>query len=256
MTIFNLPYRTLKREDDMEQSDTGCETPISPNTIDAEDDGVAEWLRDEDEEEEQVDRDEDLLTTPHLTPKEVIIGKQATLRVFYRNRFWCIKQKACREIAKAWIRTVNPKKQATNPYNGGKERKKLGLKPKSKEAYELRKPKWWPTREDWWPAEKDCRHIEPDHQLKWDRICLMLKILEECGEVDGPAPRIKGEITQIKVSIKQLEASTNQIKEQHLNERETMELLTDIYNMKYRELAFHRGEMGKYRARKASSAQS
>ena len=245
MTFSNLPYRTLKHDDDVEEPDTGYETPLSSEIPDVKDAGGLEWLKDEKEEEEEVDKDEDLLTTPHLTPKEVVIGRQETLRFFYRNRFWCIQQKACREIAKAWIATVHPKKQATNPYNGGKEREKLGLRPKSKEAYELRKPIWWPTRENWWPADKECRHIEPDHQLKWERICLLLKILEKCGEVDGPAPRVHGEITQIQVSIKQLKASTDRIREQHLSEMGVMDMLDSIYCMKHKEIAFSKGEMGK-----------
>ena len=245
VTFSNPAFRTLKYGDDLGQSDAGYETPISPKTPDVEDIGEVEWFKDEDDDEEEVDEDEDLLTIPHLTSKEVVIGRQSTLRLFYRNRFCCIKQKACREICKAWIATVHPKKQATNPYNGGKARAYLGLKPKSKEAHELRKPKWWPTREDWWPADKECRHIEPDHQLKWDRVCVMLKILFECGEVDGPAPRIDGEITEIKVSIKQLEASTERIREQHLSEKGTMELLNDVYRMKHTELALARGEIGR-----------
>jgi hypothetical protein len=65
---------------------------------------------------------------------------------FYESSFKNIQQTACKEIAKAFIRVICPKKQRNHPYTKG-----------------------WDARPDWWPEftpEEKARHIEPDHQLK------------------------------------------------------------------------------------------
>jgi hypothetical protein len=65
---------------------------------------------------------------------------------FYDRGFKYNRQTACREIAKAFIKLIAPKKQTNNPYLKGD-----GIA-----------PDWWPK--PWGPGEKDkARHVEPDH---------------------------------------------------------------------------------------------
>jgi hypothetical protein len=77
------------------------------------------------------------------------IGNANAVLDFYHHRFKCLQQTACREIAKAFIKVIAPKKQATNPYMKRDDSA----------------PDWWPKPSG--PGEKDkVRHIEPDHQWK------------------------------------------------------------------------------------------
>jgi hypothetical protein len=81
--------------------------------------------------------------------KPLEIGDSKALREFYERRFKCMQQTACKEIGKAFIKVICPKKQATHPYTGGWDQR----------------PDWWP--EPWGRGEKErARHIEPDHQWK------------------------------------------------------------------------------------------
>lgn len=67
----------------------------------------------------------------------------------YDERFKSIQQSACKLIAKAWVKAVEPKKQSTHPYTGADERA----------------PDWWPK--PWGPnKEQRVRHKEPDHLYK------------------------------------------------------------------------------------------
>lgn len=66
-----------------------------------------------------------------------------------------IGQKACKSIAKSWIKFLEPKKQSRHPYRGGDR-----------------------TRPVWWPL--DIIHREPDHLTLTPRVKLMIAILR-CG---------------------------------------------------------------------------
>jgi hypothetical protein len=77
------------------------------------------------------------------------IGNHKAVQAFYDHRFKCIQQTACKEVAKAFIKLIAPKKQANHPYTGR----------------DASAPDWWPKPSG--PGEKDkVRHIEPDHQWK------------------------------------------------------------------------------------------
>ncbi|KAL6401203.1 hypothetical protein AUP68_16932 [Ilyonectria robusta] len=81
--------------------------------------------------------------------KGIKIGESQDVWNFYEQRFTNCQQAACKLIAKAWVKAIEPKKQSTYPYTGGDDKA----------------PKWWPkpwglTRED------KVRHKEPDHLYK------------------------------------------------------------------------------------------
>ena len=86
--------------------------------------------------------------------KEIVISDEEALSHFYDTRFRQIQQLSLKTIAKAWIKVVQPKKQAHHPYNGGKQAKEVSFAGNG----EVTKPDWWPPQ--------GCRHREPDHIKK------------------------------------------------------------------------------------------
>jgi hypothetical protein len=93
---------------------------------------------------------EDDTPTPTTSSKRaIVVGNDKELWEFYETRFRGIQQSACKLIAKAWIKAVEPKKQSTHPYTGKDEKA----------------PDWWPQA---WGDGKDdrVRHKEPDHLYK------------------------------------------------------------------------------------------
>ncbi|KAM7196602.1 Protein of unknown function (DUF2841) domain containing protein [Rhypophila sp. PSN 637] len=78
----------------------------------------------------------------------LMIGNSNAVYQFYIDQFNRIQQTACKLIAKAWIKTVAPKKQSTHPYTG--------------QAI----PDWWPKR--WGETPFDAvRQKETDHLKKY-----------------------------------------------------------------------------------------
>ncbi|KAI5961912.1 uncharacterized protein KGF55_003883 [Candida pseudojiufengensis] len=70
----------------------------------------------------------------------------------YRDLFNSLSQMVCKEIAKQWIKIIEPNKQALYPY---------------KNSFKS-KPSWWP---------RDVNHIEPDHLDKYGRVEVLINIL-------------------------------------------------------------------------------
>ncbi len=84
------------------------------------------------------------------TPKKgITISDEKAVWQFYHDLLKECQQNACKLIAKAWIKAVEPKKQSTHPYTGKDEKA----------------PDWWPRP---WGTTKDerVRHKEPDHLLR------------------------------------------------------------------------------------------
>jgi hypothetical protein len=83
------------------------------------------------------------------TKKGIRIGDSDLVWKFYEQRFKNCQQTACKLIAKAWVKAVEPKKQSHHPYTGKDEKA----------------PEWWPKP---WGNMKDerVRHKEPDHLYK------------------------------------------------------------------------------------------
>lgn len=80
----------------------------------------------------------------HLSSKREVMNH---LRACFRE----MQQLACKTIAKAWIKAIEPKKQTNFPYNRGNDSR----------------PPWWPSH---------IRHCEPDHLVKSERIDLLVGI--------------------------------------------------------------------------------
>lgn len=85
------------------------------------------------------------------------IGDSDAVWSFYEQRFKNCQQTACKLIAKAWVKAVEPKKQSTHPYTGSDEKA----------------PDWWPK--PWGPTKDDkVRHKEPDHLYKRGKFYFLI----------------------------------------------------------------------------------
>ncbi len=83
----------------------------------------------------------------------VEIGQQQAIWDLYDERFRNLQQTACKIMAKAWIKIIEPKKQSNHPYTGS----------------EAKAPDWWPK--PWAPTKEGrVRHKEPDHLHKHGKI--------------------------------------------------------------------------------------
>lgn len=93
--------------------------------------------------------DEDDAPMTVSSRRGIRIGDSLAVWSFYEQRFKNCQQTACKLIAKAWVKAVEPKKQSTHPYTGSDEKA----------------PAWWPK--PWGPTKDDkVRHKEPDHLYK------------------------------------------------------------------------------------------
>jgi hypothetical protein len=98
----------------------------------------------------EVDNADDDTPMPTTSSKRGIkIGNSDEMWQFYDQRFRNCQQTACKLIAKAWVKAVEPKKQSNHPYTGSDEKA----------------PDWWPK--PWGPSrDEKVRHKEPDHLYK------------------------------------------------------------------------------------------
>ena len=111
-------------------------------------------------------------TTTHLnnTTVEKIpleIGNEVKVKSFYETALKHFQQLNCRQMAKAFIKFIEPRKQVKHPYNGG--RPPPGSPQGTKGDPEKTKPEWWPP---------GVMHREPDH-LKKDRKTDILHLIVE-----------------------------------------------------------------------------
>jgi hypothetical protein len=96
-----------------------------------------------------VENDDEPAAVVSRVQKPLKIGNSDEVWEFYSQRFRNCQQTACKLIAKAWVKAVEPKKQSNHPYTGKDEKA----------------PDWWPKP---WGTGKDdrVRHKEPDHLYK------------------------------------------------------------------------------------------
>lgn len=93
-------------------------------------------------------------TAAVIKQRGLLIGDFEKVDCFYRECLQRLQQGACKLIAKAWVKLIEPKKQTAHPYTRGDE----GA------------PDWWPK--PWGPAKEErVRHKEPDHLYKTGEPC-------------------------------------------------------------------------------------
>ncbi len=94
-------------------------------------------------------RDEEPPSKVQTTKRALEIGNQQAVWELYDERFRGLQQSACKIMAKAWIKLIEPKKQSNHPYTGS----------------DAGAPDWWPK--PWGPTKEGrVRHKEPDHLHK------------------------------------------------------------------------------------------
>ncbi|KAH2221182.1 hypothetical protein KXW71_002110 [Aspergillus fumigatus] len=101
---------------------------------------------------------------------ELKIGNTPQVLNYYEKSLEHFQQLNCREIAKAFIKFIEPQKQVKHPYNGGKP--PAGAPPGKKGDPEKTKPEWWPA---------NVVHKEPDHLRKDQRLSLLIHIIRKLG---------------------------------------------------------------------------
>ncbi|KAH2751473.1 hypothetical protein KXV52_005664 [Aspergillus fumigatus] len=102
------------------------------------------------------------------------IGDTPKVLEYYERSLKHFRQFNCREVAKAFIKFIEPGKQVKHPYNGGKP--PAGAPPGNKGDPEKIKPEWWPA---------DVVHKEPDHLRRnyLERLSLLIHIIRKLGRV-------------------------------------------------------------------------
>lgn len=99
---------------------------------------------------------------PQVELQSLMICEDSKIKKFVEVRLQLLQQLAVKRIAKAWIKGICPKKQATFPYHK-KKREREG---------------WNHDSDDipgWWPPISECRFVEPDH-IRRDGMCPMTKV--------------------------------------------------------------------------------
>ncbi|KAI1376790.1 hypothetical protein F4677DRAFT_445112 [Hypoxylon crocopeplum] len=128
--------------------------------------------------------------SPTPSKRGITIGDDKAVWGFYEERFKSIQQSACKLIAKAWVKAVEPKKQSTHPYTGADEKA----------------PDWWPK--PWGPnKEHKVRHKEPDHLYKRERVHLLNHILRMIVE---PNRKQHPSIQKLYLDVTKLEEVTTE----------------------------------------------
>lgn len=98
------------------------------------------------------------------TLRPIRVDDSVTLDKCIEAIFDYMQQMACKRIAKAWIKSVEPLKQTNFPYNGGKKKREAATSFGDQNPGEITRPEWWPPSEGW--PDHGCRHKEPDHLKK------------------------------------------------------------------------------------------
>ncbi|OXV07331.1 hypothetical protein Egran_04904 [Elaphomyces granulatus] len=145
------------------------------------------------------------------------IGNEAKVKLFYETALKHFQQLNCRQMAKAFIKFIEPRKQVKHPYNGG--RPPPGSPQGTKGDPEKTKPEWWPP---------GVMHREPDHLKKDQRLCLMVHIIRNLGRHGVTADKLK----EVAYDAKR-----------QLNAPEKMEVLDEIFRVRKLEERFERDEV-------------
>ncbi|KAH1452265.1 hypothetical protein KXW57_003988 [Aspergillus fumigatus] len=145
------------------------------------------------------------------------IGDTPKVLEYYERSLKHFQQLNCRQLAKAFIKFIEPGKQVKHPYNGGKP--PAGAPPGTKGDPEKTKP-------DWWPA--DVLHKEPDHLRKDQRLSLLIHIIRKLGRFG--------------ITTDQLQEIAHECKRQ-LRGPHRLQILDEVFGVRRMEERYERGEV-------------
>ncbi|KAL1967687.1 hypothetical protein VTN77DRAFT_2944 [Rasamsonia byssochlamydoides] len=156
-----------------------------------------------------------LYSTVDRVPLEV--GDEEKVKAYYEMALKHFQQLNCRQMAKAFIKFIEPRKQVKHPYNGG--RPPPGAPPGEKGDPEKTKPEWWPA---------GVVHKEPDHLKKDQRLRLLVHIIRNLGKYGITSDKLKEVAYDAKRQIKP---------------PERMEILDEIFRVRKLEERLERQEV-------------
>ncbi|KAL9608450.1 MAG: hypothetical protein Q9167_006718 [Letrouitia subvulpina] len=119
------------------------------------------------------DDDSSVLTA--IESFEIRIGDDEAVERFFNEKVSQIPQQDLKGILKAWISAIEVKKQSRHPYNGGSKARQSKLRYGEEHPGAMIKPCYWP--------DSGCRHKEPDHLKKKERVILAKHLLGSEGVV-------------------------------------------------------------------------
>ncbi|EDP50758.1 hypothetical protein AFUB_070990 [Aspergillus fumigatus A1163] len=166
------------------------------------------------------------------------IGDTPKVLEYYERSLKHFRQFNCREVAKAFIKFIEPGKQVKHPYNGGKP--PAGAPPGKKGDPEKTKPEWWPA---------DVVHKEPDHLRRnrmytppenlqcqvtlltdLERLSLLIHIIRKLGRFG--------------ITTDQLQEIAHDCK-RRLSSPHKLQILDEVFRVRRIEERYERGEVGK-----------
>ncbi|KLJ08962.1 hypothetical protein EMPG_15608 [Blastomyces silverae] len=163
---------------------------------------------------EEEDDDDDEFEDQPVNKIGLPIGDMEKMMAYYAEAFKAFQQINCRQVAKAYIKLIEPRKQAKHPYNGGK------AAPGETRDPEKTKPEWWPA---------DVIHKEPDHLKKIPRVKLLIHIFRNLSKSHG-------------ITARKLKAASEEAQKQ-CRPPEKASVLDEIYRVREEEERYERGEI-------------
>ncbi|QLI64392.1 uncharacterized protein G6M90_00g000430 [Metarhizium brunneum] len=165
-----------------------------------------------------------------LPQNRITVNDAPAMWKAYKYLFGCCQQTMCKMIAKIWIQTLSPKKQATHPYQGG----------------QATAPAWWPT--NCLTKSKRVRHRQPDHLYKPERINLLAHILRLVVE---PSAKQHIAIRSLGLDVKRLEDITSSklrdFLEKHDMNARKRQRLAQLFELAQQEARFRNGDIGRHK---------
>ncbi|KAL8736830.1 MAG: hypothetical protein Q9181_002294 [Wetmoreana brouardii] len=163
----------------------------------------------------------------------VRVDSKGKIAEYYRKAFAQIGQLQLKTLLKAWIKLRQPRKQTENPYNGRKSKPEQARHKQQSGFVDDNPgrdtaPDWWPMQ-DGWRNGKGCRHKEPDHTKKPERLILAPILLRFTGRPGHPA---NFTVPHLKQATDSIESTPQQ-----------WETLNDLYNVREQEQRFEQDEI-------------
>ncbi|MCJ1306994.1 hypothetical protein MMC25_000638 [Agyrium rufum] len=194
---------------------------------DESDDGQSVKLEGDDEEAEMRTAQPQQLDTVQVSDAEAI--DKACL-----DRFELMTQPQCKKLCKEWIKIIQPKKQARNPYNGGKEARAHGWDKADEAASRLKQPDWWPP---------GVIHKEPDHLRKQPRLKLLMHIMSMLIGPQRYHDCIRTTVaSDPHITVEQLRVGTERAASTFIDGHAQV-YLDDIYNLKTQQVSYLNDEI-------------
>ncbi|KJK73680.1 hypothetical protein H634G_11052 [Metarhizium anisopliae BRIP 53293] len=163
----------------------------------------------------------------NLAQNRIRVNDAPAIWKAYKYLFGCCQQTMCKMIARIWIQTLSPRKQATHPYQGG----------------QATAPAWWPT--DCLTKSKRVRHRQPDHLYKRERINLLAHILRLLVE---PSAKQHVAIRGLGLDVQRLEDITSSKLRDFLEKHDTnarkRQCLAQLFELAQQEARFRNGDIG------------